>query len=63
MKAARITSYNVCYTKLLRGLSNSAFGSDNNYIVYDLSYNGYQAFGERHTLAWRLAGKYVTGVV
>jgi len=43
------------------GLSNSAFGSDSNYIVYDLSYNGYQAFGERHTLAWRLAAKYVTG--
>jgi hypothetical protein len=42
-------------------LSNTAYGADSNYVVYGLSYSGYHAFGERHTLAWRLAGKYATG--
>jgi hypothetical protein len=48
-------------TKLDVGLSNSSWGADDDYVVYDLSYNGYRAFGERHTLAWRLAGKYTSG--
>ena len=43
------------------GLSNEAYGADSNYIVYGLSYDGYKAFGEQHTLAWRVAGKYTTG--
>ncbi len=43
------------------GVSNTAYGADSDYVVYELSYSGYQAFGEQHTLAWRLAGKYTTG--
>jgi len=43
------------------GHADTAYGSDSNYTVYELSYDGYHAFGERHTLAWRLAGKTVSG--
>ena len=43
------------------GHANSAYGSDSNYTVYELSYNGYQPIGQHHTLAWRLAGKYAAG--
>jgi hypothetical protein len=41
--------------------SDSALGADYDYTVYELAYNGYQAFGEAHTLAWRLAGKTIGG--
>jgi outer membrane protein assembly factor BamA len=43
------------------GLSNEAWGADRDYTVYEISYDGYRALGESHTLAWRLAGKTVTG--
>jgi hypothetical protein len=41
--------------------SDTALGADRDYTVVELSYNGYKAFGEHHTLAWRLAGQYATG--
>ena len=43
------------------GHADTVYGSDSNYTVYDLSYNGYLPLGEQHTLAWRLAGKTVAG--
>jgi outer membrane protein assembly factor BamA len=42
-------------------ISDTALGSDTDYVKYKLSYNGYRAIGERNTLAWRLAGETVTG--
>ncbi len=41
--------------------ADPAYGSDSRFTVYELSYNGYRPMGERHTLAWRLAGKSVAG--
>lgn len=43
------------------GHADTGYGSDSNYTVYELSYNGYRSIGEHHTLAWRLAGKYTAG--
>jgi hypothetical protein len=42
-------------------LSDTGWGADSDYGVHELSYNGYRAVGEHHTLAWRLAGKVTTG--
>ena len=42
-------------------LADTGLGSKTDYQVYELAYNGYKAINERNTLAWRLAGKTVTG--
>jgi hypothetical protein len=42
-------------------LADTALGSNTNYQIYDLSYNGYKAINEHHTLAWRVAGKTAAG--
>jgi len=42
-------------------LADTGLGSKTNYQVYELAYNGYKAIDERNTLAWRVAGKTVTG--
>jgi len=42
-------------------VSDSVYGADKDYVVFELSYNGYAAFGAHHTLAWRLAGQHATG--
>ena len=43
------------------GHADTAYGSDSNYTVYEVSYDGYRPMGEDHTLAWRVAGKAVAG--
>jgi outer membrane protein assembly factor BamA len=47
--------------KLDINLAETGLGSDTDYVNYELSYNGYRAFGDRHTLAWRVAGKALSG--
>jgi hypothetical protein len=42
-------------------LADTGIGSQTNYQVYQLAYNGYKAINDRNTLAWRVAGKTVTG--
>lgn len=42
-------------------LSDTAYGADRDYSVVEFSYDGYAPFGERHTLAWRLAAAYAGG--
>jgi len=41
--------------------ADPAWGADTDYQVYELSYSAYKALSERHTLAWRIAGKLVEG--
>lgn len=42
-------------------VANAIFGSDRDYVAYELAFNGYRSIGERHVLAWRAAGRTAWG--
>jgi Omp85 superfamily domain len=42
-------------------VARDAWGSDDDYEVLELQFNGYRSFGDRHVLAYRVYGKTVGG--
>jgi hypothetical protein len=42
-------------------IARQDLGSDDDYSSLELEWNAYHPFGERHVLAWRIAGKIVDG--
>ena len=49
------------YAQAKAVIAREELGSDDDYDSLELEWNSYRPFGERHVLAWRIAGKITDG--